>query len=276
MSGGELARKQARALGLDGGKPIRSPADAERFLSRVGIALRYGPARGLPLASLYLAFAGPEADKPALTRAIELTNGLLGDVHAIEVHVIAERVALVHRALMPSLYALVRRGRSPDEGSGLGVGARAALILLEEQGEVTAGEVRRRLGARFDARHDPAYEALAELTRRLLVDRGPFRIPRSGIPYLSREGYPYHFFHEAHPDLTRAAARLSPTAAACEFLGAYLRAAVFAPVGKLATLFKVFLSPAEIDAALQRLVREGRVEIRGAGRATLAVSASEA
>src|SRR5207253_10545622 len=64
------------------------------FLAQVGIALRYGAAKGLPIASLYQAFAGSQPTKAALARAIELTNGLLGEARAIEVNVIAKRVSL--------------------------------------------------------------------------------------------------------------------------------------------------------------------------------------
>ena len=89
--------------------------------------------------------------------------------------VIAERVTLVHRSLVPPLYTLVRRGRALDDLEGLSVRARTALALLRERKEVTAGDVRQRLGLRADPRQDPAYAALAELTRLLLVDRGPFQ-----------------------------------------------------------------------------------------------------
>ena len=122
-------------------------------------------------------------------------------------HVIAGRVSLVHRSLMPALYALVRRGRPIENISGLGPNARTALALFRDDVPVTAGIVRKALGLPFDARHDPAYEALAELEHLLLIDRGPFKMPAAGIAYLSREGYPYHLFHEAHPDLVKAADR---------------------------------------------------------------------
>lgn len=267
-----LQRRQDLALRLIARAPISGFQEAERFLSEVGIALRYGPTRGLPLASLYLALAGPKPHRAALSRGIALTNRLLGEAHAIEVHVISDRVALIHRSLMPSLYTLVRRGRALDDLGGLSVHARTAFALLGESREVTAGDVRRRLGLPFNARRDPAYAALGELERVLLVDRGPFQIPKSGIPYLSSEGYPYHFFHEAHPDLAAASARHSVASAADAFLKAYLDGAVFARVRKLATLFKVFLAPEEIAAALQRLAKNGKLDMRGIGRDTIVVS----
>src|ERR1700694_3885496 len=113
-----------------------------------------------------------------------------------------------------------------------------------------AGAPPRRLALPVAARRDPAYAALAELERLLLVDRGPFEVPKSGIPYLSREGYPYHLLHEAHPELVAEAARRSVAAAPDELLQAYIDGAVFARVRKLASLFKAFLPPAEIDRAL--------------------------
>ena len=237
-------------------------------MSVVGMALRYGPTKGLPLASLYRVLAGPEPDRVALSRGIALTNRMLGEAHAIEVHVIADRVTLVHRSLMPALYALVRRGRALDDLGDLGVHARTALALLRERKEVTAGEVRQRLGLPFDAKGDPAYAALGELARHLLVDRGPFEIPKSGIPYLSTEGYPYHLFHQAHGELAKAGARFSVATAAEEFLETYLEAALFARVRKLAALFKAFLSPDEIEAALHTLAKKKRkrVDIREVGR----------
>jgi hypothetical protein len=233
--------------------PITDVAGAERFLARVGIALRYGPSRNLPLASLYLALGGEEPDKPALKRAIALTNQLLGEARAIEVHVIAGRVTLVHRSLVPALHALVRRGRPVDDLRGLSADARTALALLRQRKQVTAGDVRERLGVKFDARADPAYGALAELSRLMLVDRGPFEISKAGIPYLSTDGYPYHLFHEAHPDLAAAARRYTTAAAAEAVLGGYLKGAGSIPARKLATIFKAVLSPDEIEHALGRL-----------------------
>jgi hypothetical protein len=272
----ELRRRQDDALGLSARAPITDARSAERFLSRVGIALRYGPTRGLPMASLYRVFAGEEPGKAALTAAIALTNRLLGEARGVEVHVIADRVTVVHRSVMPALYALVRRGRALDDLEGLGAHARIALSLLRDQKEITAGDVRQKLGLRSDPRQDPAYAALAELTRLLLVDRGPFQVAKTGIPYLSSEGYPYHLLHEAHADLVKEAARRPATTAAEEFLAAYLGGAVFAGVRKLATLFKAFLSPAEIAAALKRLAKKGSVEVRKIGRDTVAVSTTRA
>jgi hypothetical protein len=81
-------RRQDKAFGT-GGPLIGTTASAEHFLDeRVGIVLRYNASPGLPLASLQRVFAGDDPDKPAATRAIELTNHLLGSMTGIEVHVI--------------------------------------------------------------------------------------------------------------------------------------------------------------------------------------------
>jgi hypothetical protein len=264
-----LQRAQDDALGFNLRRPISTPQEAAGFVSRVGIALRYGPTKGLPLASLYRAIGGPHPDKPTLARCISLTNRLLAEAQALEVQVIADRVTLVHRSLMPPLYALCRRGRALDDVGGLSLQARTALSLLKRRREVTAGEVRQRLGLAFDARRDPAYAALSELQHLLLVDRGPFQIPKAGIPYLSKEGYPYHLLHEVHPDLVRSGARYSVDSAAEEFLGGYLRGAAFARVRKLASLFKIFLSADEIETALGTLAEKGTVTIKKVGRDTI-------
>ena len=259
-------RRQDTAFGTDA-SPIATTTGAERFLERTGIALRYNATASLPLASLQRVFAGDDPDKDAAARAIALTNHLLGTMTGVEVSVIAGRIAVVHRRVMPSLYSLVRRGRPLEDAEGLSLNARTALALLRQRKEVSAGDVRHRLGLRADPRNDPAYAALGELQRILLVDRGPFEIPKKGIPYLPPEGYPYHLFHEAHADLTAAAKKLSVEAAADAFLSSYLAAAAVARARKLASMFKLFLSPAEIDASLARLADRGRVEARKAGSA---------
>jgi hypothetical protein len=267
-----LREKQNAALGLASQGVFSAVKEADRFLSRVGIALRYHPGKGLPLASLYHAAAGPEPGKAALVRAIALTNTLLQTNRAIEVVVVADRVSLIHRSLMPALYALVRRGRAREDLSGLSLHARTAFNLIRERAHVTAGEVRKQLGLPFDPRRDGAYEALGELQRLLLVDRGPFEIPKSGIPYLSTEGYPYHFFHEVHTDLVTAASKHSVQAAAMGFLRVYLDGAVFATERKLASMFKVFLSAGEIEAALGGLAKKKLVTMSRIGRDMVALS----
>ena len=58
-------------------------------------------------------------------------------------------------------------------------------------------------------RPDPADLALAELQREMLIDRGPSSAPQNGIPYLSKEGFPYRIFEKAHPELVRAAKKMN-------------------------------------------------------------------
>jgi len=251
---------------------ITTPAGAERFLERVGVALRYGASDRLPLASLQRALAGDDPPKDAAARASGLTNHLLGAKAGIEVHVIAGRVAVVHRRAMPALYVLVRRGRPLDDLSGIGLDAQTALALLRQRREVSAGDVRHRLGRPANPRNDPAYAALGELMRVLLVDRGPFEMPTKGIHYLPPEGYPYHLLHEAHADLVSASRKLTVPSAADAFLGAYLDGAAFAPVRALATMFKLFLSRAEIDASLARLVERRKASLERVGSTTYCVS----
>jgi hypothetical protein len=253
---------------------ITSAAGAERFLERAGVALRYGASGALPLPTLQHVFAGDDPDKAAASRATALTNHLLAQKVGVEVHVIGGRVALVHRRVMPALYVLVRRGRKLDDLTGLSLNAQTALALLGQRQEASAGDVRHRLGLPADPRNDPAYAALGELMRSLLVDRGPFEIPKKGIHYLPPDGYPYHLFHEAHADLAAASKKLSVDSAADVFVGAYLEAAAFARPRKLATLFKLFLSPAEIEASLGRLVEKKKATVEKIGSASYFVSQS--
>jgi len=231
---------------------IATPDEAERFLARMGVALRYAATKGLPLASVRSA-AGPADSKAALVRSIQLTNHLLATGIGIEINVVADRLTIVHRTLLPALHVLVRRGRRPDDLDGLGMQARSAFALLRQQKEISAGDLRRHLGLTADPRHDPAYEALAELQRALLVARGPFEIPKAGIPYLSTEGYPYHLLHERHPTLVRESKKLSEPAAARIWLTRYLDAAGPVPPRKLASLFRRFLSPQEIAASIAKV-----------------------
>ena len=231
---------------------LKTPTDAERFLAHHGIALRYAAAKGLPIASVRSA-AGAETSKAALVTSIELTNHLLASGIGSETNVVADRLALVHRSLLPALYVLVRRGRSADDLDGLSMTARSAHALLRQRHQISAGELRRHLGLRTNPRRDPAYEALAELQRALLVGRGPFEVTNSAIPYLSQEGYPYHLLHERHADLSRQTRALSVDAATDRWLGRYLAAAPAVTPRKLASMFRRFLSADEIARALARL-----------------------
>jgi hypothetical protein len=265
-----LEQRRNRSLGLDPPPMLRTGPDAGKFLRRVGIALRYGAGTGLPLASMYHAASGPDRDDPALIHAIEVTNHVIETADGIEVNVIADRVCLVDRAVAPHLYTLVRRGRPVDDLSGLTLHARTAYQLLRQRKEITRGQLRDHLGIPATPKHDPAFIALDELQRGMLVDRGPFEVRRKGVPYLSKEGYPFHFFHTVHADLAKAAGR-SADAAAAAFLRAYLSAAVFCKVKKMATMFRMFLRAEEIERALADLTRARTIEIGGRGAAQVAV-----
>lgn len=265
-----LERRRDRSLGLDPPPMLRTGVDAIRFLRRVGIALRYGAGSGLPLASLCHAAAGAERDDAALVHAIEVTNEVIGNADGIEVNTIAERVCLVDRAVAPHLYTLVRRGRPVDDLSGLTLHARTAYQLLRERRQITRGQLRDHLGMPATPKHDPAFIALDELQHQMLVDRGPFEVRRKGVPYLSKEGYPFHFFHTVHADLAKTAGR-SAEAAAVAFLRAYLSAAVFCKVAKMASMFGRFLMMEEIEGALDALTNAKHVEVAGRGAARIAI-----
>ena len=256
-----LIRRQAAALnGVPSGRRLRTSRDAEQFLTRVGLALRYQPTRGLPLASVRAAAGGP-AERSALDCSIRLTNHLLATRRAIEVAVIADRLVLVERSLMPALYALVRRGRAPDDWQGLSPRAMAAIDVITANREASAGDVRRHLKLPLLERHDPTLEALTELQRALLIDRGPFAPSGAGIPYLSRVGYPYHLFNVAHPDLCRQSRRLTRDAAMRRWIGGYLRGAACASTRDLARLFKAFLTPEDIDRTTAALAARRAIDV---------------
>jgi hypothetical protein len=230
---------------------VKTPNYAEAFLAHYGIALRYAASKTLPLASLRSA-TGRIDSKRALATSIELTNHLLATGIGIEVNVVADRLSLVHRSLLPALYQLVRRGRPVDDLTGLSLPARSAYALLTQQREISAGDLRRNLGLRSTPRGDPAYDALAELQRALLVARGPFAIPKTGIPYLSAEGYPYHLLLGRHPHIVRQAAALDVSRAADLWIAATIDPIAPVTPRKIASLFRRFLSSAEIAAALSR------------------------
>jgi hypothetical protein len=176
---------------------IETEDDAVKFMKSVKFALRYNATPALPLASMYAA-AGDQR------RAIELTNALLARDEVVETNVIADRLVLVHRDIVPALFALRTRFRAEK----LSDNADRAFRLIRDDGSASAGDVRRFLGADGMKRPDPANVALAELQREMLIDRGPSSVPKNGIPYLSREGYPYRVFETAHPDLVKAAKRI--------------------------------------------------------------------
>lgn len=258
-----LARQRARLM-LDEHRGLTTRAQAGAFLAEVAIALRYGATESLPLASMYQATrrsvptAEPERD--AQRRATVLTNALIDDATAIETSVIADRIALAHASLVPALIALRRRGAAPDE-LALSDAARRALAFVRDADRPTAGQVRAHLGVPPRTWPNPADDALAELQRHLLVDRGAAEVPETGSPYLSRDGIPYRIFDRTHAALVARAAKLAIADAARQLIAAYLAGAIFARRGKLASMFKHCLSRAELDAAIATLVAQDRVAI---------------
>ena len=209
---------------------IETEDDAIKFIKRVKFALRYNSTPALPLASMY----GAAKDQRC---AIELTNALLARDEAVETNVIADRLVLVHREIVPALYALRTRFRASE----LTDYAEKAFRLIGEDGNATAGDVRRFLGVDGMKRPDPADLALGELQREMLIDRGPSSVPKNGIPYLSREGFPYRIFDKAHSDLVKAARKLKVDAA----MATILEAASGFPARKTASMFKLCFTAAE-------------------------------
>jgi hypothetical protein len=180
-------------------KSIETESDAIDFIRRVKLALRYNSTPTLPLASMYAA-AGDTR------RAIELTNLLLARKEVVETNVIADRLVLVHRDIVPALYAL----RAKVRPLKLSADAERAFNLIQDEGTASVGEIRRFLEVQGQKRPDPADLAVAELQRAMFIDRGPSTVPKSGIPYLSKEGFPYRVFETAHPELVKAAKKLKP------------------------------------------------------------------
>src|SRR5438477_1705272 len=110
-------------------------------MKRVKFALRYNSTPNLPLASMYQA-AG---DKRL---AIELTNALLARNEVVETNVIADRLVLVHREVVPALYALRVRFRAPK----LSEDAHRTLQFIQKDGTASAGDVRRFLAVQATKR----------------------------------------------------------------------------------------------------------------------------
>src|SRR5207244_11164025 len=105
----------------------------------------------------------------------------------VETNVVADRLVLVHRDVVPALYALRVRFRAPK----LSENAVRTFKLIEEDETASAGDVRRFLGVDGMKRPDAGDMALDEMMLDMLIDRGPSSVPKNGLPYLSREGYPY-------------------------------------------------------------------------------------
>jgi hypothetical protein len=271
-----LIQKQRSGFLLNG-SPLTSEKQAEKFLKSVGMTLRYWGSETLPLASLYQAVWGSadspphkEKDEPqkinlreeTIRKGIGMANHLLSLHLGIEVNVIANRLVLIHRDLVPSLYVLVRRHRPVSDLTTVSVQAKRVFQLIEQNKGTTVGQVRKFLGLRSkDPAEDPAYLAVSELQSEMLIDRGPFIMREKGIPYLSKEGYPYHCFHLVHNDLALASAKLTREEATKVFLSGYLSGAVFATGKKLFSLFKTFLTRSEIDASVDYLLKKNKVFI---------------
>jgi hypothetical protein len=205
-------------------------------MKSVKFALRYNSTPALPLASMYDA----ASDK---RRAIELTNVLLARDEVVETNVIADRLVLVHRDTVPLLFALRTRFRS----GRLSANAQRAFRLIQDDGSASAGDVRRFLRVDGTRRPDAADLALAELQRELLVDRGPSSVPKNGIPYLSKEGFPYRVFEQAHPELAKAAKRVKVAGAIREIVNAFPSATE----RKLAAMFKLCFTADELKECLE-------------------------
>jgi hypothetical protein len=209
---------------------MKTEDDAVQFIRQVKFALRYNSTPALPLASMYAAARDQRV-------AIELTNALLARDEAIETNLIADRLVLVHRDVFPILYALrvrFRAGKLSDH-------AQKAFQLIRDDGTASAGDVRRFLGVDGMKRPDPADLALGDLQREVLVDRGPSSVPKKGIPYLSKEGYPYRVFEKAHPEIVKQGKKLKAEAA----LEKLLEVTSGFPARKTAAMFKLCLSEQE-------------------------------
>jgi len=267
----ELTRRQRVGLWLDGRSGLQTPADALSFMSEVGVALRYGAATNLPLASMYRATQcqAPilEEEKPAHARAFELTNALLGNGSAVEINLIANRLALAHTRLMPAIYALRREHTEPRVSDA----ARRALEFITDNETATSGDIRHLLNADGQPRPDAADLALAELQRELLVDRGPSSGSGQGVFYLTREGYPYRLFASSHQRIVSTASGLRRPDAVAALLSAYLSAAVFGTRRKLRSVFQLLLSADDIDLGITELTDRGVVQPRRIGNAEVVV-----
>ena len=73
-------------------------------------------------------------------------------------------------------------------------------------------------------------------------------MPKSGIPYLSPEGYPYRIFDKANADVVRNAARLSVKQAMLALIEAHLEVAVVVTPRKLSSMFRLLISELELES----------------------------
>ena len=234
---------QRARLRLDGG--LATAKHAATLLATVGVMLRYGPGKGLPIASLYAAIGDDR-------RATVIANQLIEDGLAIETNAIADRVALLDARLAPALVALVRHGEPTET-------AQRALGYIANAERPTAGQVRAFLGVPPKTWPNPADEALAELQRLALIERGPTAVPATGAAYLGKDGIPYRIFDRAHPSVAKAAAKLTRASAAVILLDRYLAGALFGTRRKLASMFG--LAKPVLDAAIEALVATDRATV---------------
>src|SRR5205809_109238 len=106
----ELTARQRMSLWLEGREGLRTQKEAARFMAEVGIALRYGANPSLPVASMFRATQRhgppPEDQGVAHKRAFALTNQMLGEGQAIEINLVADRLALAHPSVMPAIHTL--------------------------------------------------------------------------------------------------------------------------------------------------------------------------
>ena len=188
----ELVEEQRASLRLDEHAGLATPEALASFVAEVGLALRYGPSDGLPVASVYAAVrrwvprTEPEAD--AQRRAIAATNALIDAGRAVEINVVADRLAVVDAALVAPLITLVRCGRTADE-----LELSEALQLPER----VVGRIRPLLRWHAVTRtHEPRGRSRmldqdvqhATRQRAMVIDRGATDVPESGAAYLSKDG----------------------------------------------------------------------------------------
>lgn len=245
----DLTKRQVAGLWLDGAREIKDAGQAERFLKSVSFALRYNASKGLPLAAMFDAVGEKR-------RAIELTNKLLDSADAIETNLVADRLVLMHKDMLPAVYRLRKRQRT----AALTPNAERLVNLIRREGAITAGVARHYLGADGTRRPDPADIALKELQQQLLIDRGPSSVPVKGIPYLSPEGYPYRLLETTHAQLIDSAHDLAVDEAVRFLVKRYLQAAVFITPRKLGSMFKMLFTEIEMNAAIDALERGKQIQ----------------
>lgn len=228
-------------------------------------------------AAVWRSIPDREAEAEMQRRATTLIHQLIAAGDAIETTVIADRVGLAHASLIPALIALVRRRRAAGRaGAMLSVDdleisdtARRVLGFLATTPRPTAGQVCAYLGVPPQTWPNAADNALAELQRALVIDRGATDVPEKGSAYLTKDGIPYRLVDDVHARHVKAAAKLTVEAAAAKLVERYLDGARMATRKQLAKIFDACMSPAELDAALATLAR--KVAVVGEGRSELVI-----